>query len=57
MMSINSSSFRITNCGKYECNVKFYLSSEIKSEEEELEKEYKKEIFFIDPKEMKLNID
>jgi len=46
----------MTNNGKYQSNVKFYLSSEIKSEEEEFENEYKKDIFFIEPKEMELAI-
>ncbi len=52
----NSNTFRITNNGKFQTNVKFYLSSEIKSEEEEFENEFKREIFFIDPTEMELAI-
>ena len=52
----NSYTFRITNNGKFVSKVKFYLSSEIKSEEEEFENEYKKDIFFIEPSEMELAI-
>ncbi len=36
----NSSTFRITNNGSFEADIKFYLSSEVKSEEEEFEKEF-----------------
>ena len=57
MMAINSSVFRIINNGKYEAEVKFFLSSEVKSEEEKLENIYMKDIFFIDKSEMKLGID
>ena len=49
MVNTNSSVFRITNNGKYECNIKFYLSSETKSLEEQYEKDYKAGIFFIEP--------
>ena len=46
---MNSSTFRITNNGKFESDIKFYFASELKDEEDDnsmLEyKEYQREVF------------
>jgi hypothetical protein len=39
-MVLNSSTFKITNSGEYPANVKFFLSSIVKAEEEIFEKSY-----------------
>jgi len=58
---MNSSTFRITNNGKFEAQIKFYLASNLSNEEEgdkyEEFKDYFKNIFLIDPPEMNLAID
>ena len=53
----NSSTFRITNNGSFEANVKFYFSSDVKAEQPEFEKDFKKGVFFLEPEEMTLGID
>jgi len=50
---MNSSVFRITNAGKYKCNIEFELSSTIHVDNPE----YKKDVFLIEPASMELNLD
>ena len=47
---MNSTTFRISNNGKFEANLDFALISSIKEDEDE----YKKGIFWIEPETMKI---
>jgi hydrocephalus-inducing protein len=47
---MNSTTFRISNNGKFEANLDFALISSIKEDDEE----YKKGIFWIEPETMKI---
>ena len=53
---MNSSTFRITNNGKFEADVKFYFASELKDEEDESSNReyinYTKDIFLMEPTEI-----
>ena len=54
---INSSTFKITNNGRFENEVSFYFASDVLDEEDEGFEGMKKGIFFLEPQEMKLGLD
>ena len=53
LKAMNSTTFRITNQGKFDCELQFDLMSTILSEQND----YKKEIFFIEPEKMLLKVN
>ena len=54
---MNSSTFRITNNGKFETTINFYFASETITEDDPESSEFQSGVFLLDPPEMTLGID